>query len=127
MNRIRIFYTKRSKIVLKNIIFRYIQQINQDKILSEIIKKTGFSQRSRIDIIVCILENSNSSSRKTRLIYRCNLSLSQFNFYAECLIRGGLLRKFEENRKKIYETTEKGKAFVNDYLKIREVLENMRL
>jgi len=95
--------------------------------LSDKEKKVGFSQRGRVDIIACILENSNSSSRKTRLIYRCNLSLSQFNFYAECLIQGGLLKKFEKNGKGIYETTEKGKAFIKDYAKISEVLEKMRL
>jgi len=95
--------------------------------LSDEKKKVGFSQRGRVDIIECILGNSNSSSRKTRLIYRCNLSLSQFNFYAECLIQGGLLGSYERNGKKIYETTEKGKTFIKDYAKIREVLEKMRL
>jgi predicted transcriptional regulator len=95
--------------------------------LSDMKDKVGFSQRSRVDIIACILGNSNSSSRKTRLIYRCNLSLSQFNFYAECLIQGNLLRKYEKNGKGFYETTEKGKSFLNDYANIREVLESMRL
>jgi predicted transcriptional regulator len=89
--------------------------------------KIGFSKRSRVDIIACILGNSNSSSRKTRLIYRCNLSLSQFNFYAECLMQGNLLKKHEENGKEIYEITEKGKAFMKDYANIKEVLEKMQL
>jgi predicted transcriptional regulator len=80
-----------------------------------------------VDIIACILEFSNSSSRKTRLIYRCNLNLSQFNLYAECLIQGGLLRKYEKNGKEIYETTEKGRSFLRDYAKIQEVLESMHL
>ena len=80
-----------------------------------------------MDIIACILGFSNTSSRKTRLIYRCNLNLIQFNLYAECLIQGGLLRKYEKNGKEIYESTEKGKEFLRDYTKIQEVLESMRL
>ncbi len=42
-------------------------------------------------------------------------------------MQGGLLRKYEKNGKEIYETTEKGKTFLKDYDKIKEVLENMRL
>ncbi|MEM2464987.1 MAG: winged helix-turn-helix domain-containing protein, partial [Candidatus Bathyarchaeia archaeon] len=50
-----------------------------------------FQQRSRIDIIACILECSNKSARKTKLIYKCNLSFSQFNLYKNCLVKTGLL------------------------------------
>ncbi len=86
-----------------------------------------FLQRSRVDIIACILRNSNESSRKTRLIYRCNLSLSQFNMYAECLIHGGLLKKYLKQGVEVYEMTEKGRTFLKDYARIRDVLEKMRL
>jgi predicted transcriptional regulator len=88
--------------------------------------KAGFSQRSRVDIMACVLENSNSSSRKTRLIYRCNLSLSQFNMYADCLIEAELLEKHEREGIEIFETTKKGKDFLRDYEKIRNVLEKIR-
>ena len=87
-----------------------------------------FLQRSRIDIMACILRNSNAASRKTRLIYRCNLSLSQFNKYADCLTEGGLLRRSRgENGAEIYHTTEKGKEFLRDYERIRSILDKMRL
>jgi len=90
--------------------------------------KGRFHQRSRVDIIACILKNSNSTSRKTRLIYRCNLSLSQFNTYAACLIEGELLTKYAgTNGVEIYETTEKGRRFLRDYERISKVLERMRL
>ena len=90
--------------------------------------KRRFLQRSRVDIIACILSNSNDTSRKTRLIYRCNLSLSQFNMYADCLIEGGLLDKHTaESGAVIYETTARGKSFLKDYSRIREVLDKMRL
>ncbi|MDH5794610.1 MAG: hypothetical protein OEZ24_00740 [Candidatus Bathyarchaeota archaeon] len=90
--------------------------------------KRRFLQRSRVDIIACILRNSNDTSRKTRLIYKCNLSLSQFNMYAGCLIEGGLLKTYTTgNGAEIYETTVRGKTFLKDYGRIKRVLDKMRL
>ena len=87
-----------------------------------------FRQRSRIDIMACILENSNEGSRKTRLIYRCNLSLAQFNLYKDCLIEVGLLEASRlEDGTEVYETTEKGKKFLEDYRRIKGILDKMRL
>ena len=78
--------------------------------------------------MACILRNSNDTSRKTRLIYRCNLSLAQFNMYAECLVDGGLLKKYISDRgAEIYKTTAKGQTFLKDYGRIRKVLDSMRL
>jgi predicted transcriptional regulator len=64
-------------------------------------KRSGFLQRSRIDIMACILENSNDKSRKTRL-------------------RRG-------DGVEIFGTTEKGKEFLSDYRKIKSVMDEMRL
>lgn len=87
-----------------------------------------FIQRSRIEIMVCLLEKSYDGSRKTRLIYGCNLSLSQFNKYADYLIEGKLLtKKKNENNSEIYKITEKGKEFLRDYEKIRKILDEMHM
>jgi len=95
------------------------------------LKKKGkrrFHQRSRIDIMACILENSNEGSRKTRLIYRCNLSLAQFKLYRDCLIEVGLLRVSKlEDGTEIYQTTDKGREFLRDYNSIKSILDKMRL
>ena len=78
--------------------------------------------------MACILENSNESSRKTRIIYRCNLSLAQFNLYKDCLVEAGLLKvSTREDGAEIFETTEKGKEFLRDYKRIKSVLDKMRL
>ena len=88
--------------------------------------KQHFTQRSRLEIAVCLLTNSYDSSRKTRLIYRCNLSVSQFNKYSEYLIEGELLRKKIETKGiEVYYTTEKGKAFLKDYEKINKTLNKL--
>jgi predicted transcriptional regulator len=78
--------------------------------------------------MACILQHSQRGSRKTRLIYKCNLAVSQFNVYADCLSDVGLLRKSSrENGVRIYETTEKGEKFLRDYGRISKILEKMQL
>jgi len=90
--------------------------------------KFHFEHRSRMDIIACILENSNDRSRKTRIIYGCNLSLSQFNIYKDYMVETGLLEtsRLEEGGE-IFETTEKGKEFLKDYEKIKSLMNRMSL
>lgn len=89
-------------------------------------RKRRFIQRSRLDIIACILSNAENGSRKTRLIYQCNLSVSQFNKYATSLLEGALLETKITGKKIVtYYTTPKGKEFLQDYQKIHLVLETM--
>ena len=89
-------------------------------------RKSRFIQRSRLDIIACILSNAENGSRKTRLIYQCNLSVSQFNKYATSLLDGALLEtKISGNRIVTYYTTPKGKDFLKDYQKIYTILKTM--
>ena len=89
-------------------------------------RRRRFIQRSRLDIIACILSNAENGSRKTRLIYQCNLSVSQFNKYATSLLEGALLEtKISGNKIVTYYTTPKGKEFLQDYQKIHLVLETM--
>ena len=87
-----------------------------------------FLQRSRLEIITCLLSNAYNGSRKTRLIYKCNLSVSLFNKYVTHIIDGGLIKKhIEEKGVEIYLITDKGKAFLKDYEKIKKILEKMNL
>jgi len=88
--------------------------------------KPGFFNRSRFDIMACILENSNESSRKMRLIYRCNLNLSQFNLYKDHLVKAGFLKgSRREDGVEIFETTESGEEFLIDYGKIKRILQSV--
>ena len=78
--------------------------------------------------MACILKNSNEPSRKKRLIYKCNLSFSQFNHYKNCLADMGLLRvSTREDGKEIFETSQKGKKFLKDYRNIKSILDKMHL
>ena len=91
-------------------------------------KNRGFLQRGRMDIIACILSNAVGGSRKTRLIYKCNLSMSQFSSYVDRLIEGGLLRRYVNDKgKEIYEPAEKGIDFLRDYEKIKKILDQANM
>ena len=84
-----------------------------------------FQQRSRMDIIACILKHSCPRSRKTRIIYGCNLSFSQFNQYKDYLIETGFLKVSKlGDGTEIYQITDKGKEFLKDYEKIKNMLES---
>ena len=89
--------------------------------------KQRFLQRSRIEIIACLLAYSSKGSRKTRLIYGCNLSVSQFNKYSAYLIEGELLEKRIDGNSDVYYTTEKGIEFLKDYEGIKKLLDKIRL
>lgn len=95
--------------------------------LNKVKKKRGFLHRSRVDIIACILENATGQSRKTNLIYKCNLSLAQCNLYLDLLNEAGLLRKNNPENKIVFATTEKGKTFLKDYKKLKTILDKMRM
>lgn len=88
-------------------------------------RDSRFHQRGRMDIMACILRHSMGHSRKTNLIYKCNLGSNQFKAYLDLLLRTELLRRYEEKggRVESYETTQKGKAFLKEYRKISLLLE----
>ncbi len=92
--------------------------------------RQSFTQRSRTDIIANLLSNAVSGSRKTRLIYRCNLSVAQFNKYTNYLIDSQLLERSVESIKgkksyEVYQTTQKGIEFLSDYKRIGEAFERL--
>jgi predicted transcriptional regulator len=58
-------------------------------------------------------------------MYRCNLSFRQLHAYLNLLIDRKLLRKVEQeesSRQELYETTSKGKAFLQAYKSINKLL-----
>ena len=89
--------------------------------------KQLFTNRSRMAIIANLLACSIGGSRKTKLIYKCNLNVAQFNKYADRLIEGGLLEKkiqVVQGRKafEVYHTSKKGIQFLRDYHRLDETI-----
>ena len=74
-----------------------------------------------METLACILGNSNESSGKASLIHTCSLDSAQFNLFKRYLIEAGLLASTSEDGVEIVETTERGKAFLVDYDKIKSL------
>lgn len=77
---------------------------------SKVIKAIGKvkMRRSRIDIIIEVLEVTQPGVNKTSIVYRTNLNFKLADKYLELLQKNGLL----ENNSDKYRTTEKGKTFL---------------
>lgn len=91
----------------------------------QVSEKLSLLHRSRIDIIANILRVSDGGSKKTHIMYKCNLSFRQLHAYLNLLIDRKLLRKVEKkesSRQELYQTTPKGKAFLQAYKNIKKLL-----
>lgn len=88
--------------------------------------KLSLLHRSRIDIIANVLNVAVEGAKKTHIMYRCNLSFRQLQVYLELLLDRGLLRKVSGsgNREeaRLFETTKKGRAFLDAYGNIKVLL-----
>jgi len=65
-------------------------------------------RRSRMDIVVDILEAAKNGVNKTAIVYRTNLNFTLAEKYLELLEKQGLL----ENKSEKYITSDKGKVFL---------------
>jgi len=81
-------------------------------------KRDSNSHRGRLDIIADILEASYCETRKTYLMYRCNMSFKQLKYYLDfllgrellCMVAGGVSAD-----RGLFEITSKGKEFLRAY------------
>jgi len=81
-------------------------------------KGSSNSHRGRLDIIADILEASYCETRKTYLMYRCNMSFKQLKYYLDFLLRNELLHTITENANPnpgLFKITDKGKMFLRSY------------
>ena len=68
------------------------------------------------------MEVAKESKLKTRIMYKVNLSFSQVNEYLSFLTEMGFLRVRVENGQKLYETTAKGKLYIENYIEMSNLL-----
>ena len=80
-------------------------------------KKCSNKHRGSLEIIADILEASKGKTRKTYLMYRCNLSFRQLENYLNLLLKGGLISIIEnnDNNTSLFRITEKGERFLETY------------
>lgn len=79
-------------------------------------------RRSGIEIIAEILEEARQGVTKTRLVYRINLNFLVIRKHLDLLLEKNLLQ-LTDGPTKLYVTTQKGAEFVNEFRKMREMLE----
>jgi len=85
-------------------------------------KKVDFMRGSRIDVVADILGLSRGGARKTDILYRCGLSLSELEVYLNFLADMGLVREVSESGSSAFETTDKGVAFLQAYSTLKTLL-----
>ncbi|MBS7632666.1 hypothetical protein KEJ15_03460 [Candidatus Bathyarchaeota archaeon] len=72
-----------------------------------------------------ILEASHNGTKKTYLMYRCNLAFRQLKSYLNFMVRKNLLCMIIENGDSnldLYKTTEKGKEFLKAYKNLKALM-----
>jgi len=82
-------------------------------------------KRSEIDIMASILSEASKGAGKTRIMYRCNLSHRQLQVYLKLLLNTKLLMSTTEQgdrKTNFYETTTKGRDFLDAYCKLKELM-----
>lgn len=81
--------------------------------------------RSRVDIMADILNEALKDTRKTRIMYKCNLSHRQLKSYLRLLLGMRLLGLFsekEESETGLFKTTEKGRDFLSAYRNLKALM-----
>lgn len=81
--------------------------------------------RSEVDIIADIRQVAVRRTKKTHIMYGCNLSFKQLQTYLDFLLDRELLRRNLENRSDeptCFQTTAKGQSFLEAHRNLRAIL-----
>lgn len=77
-----------------------------------------------MDIIANILKETKKPSRKTKIMYSCNLSFRQLKLYLKLLVAEGFLKVIPITESNVvaeaFQTTEEGKSFLRAYDNLTE-------
>ncbi|MBO3757504.1 MAG: winged helix-turn-helix domain-containing protein [Thermoproteota archaeon] len=81
--------------------------------------------RSNLSIIVDILSAIKEEGRigKSRIMQKANLSYDRLGPRIEELLRRGLIEEVIDENKVLYQLTEKGYTFLNEYQKMKAFLD----
>ena len=78
--------------------------------------------RGTIDIIADILALCNSWNKRTRIMYKANLSYEQILYYLNQLLGKGLIAQDVSDGALVYRTTEKGREFLAYYSRMSDLI-----
>jgi predicted transcriptional regulator len=83
------------------------------------------THRDRFDIIADVLKAALNGTKKTHIMYDCNLSFRQLEGYVRFLVRKGFLSVRVERGSRevrVFEVTDKGEAFLRAYKNLKLLL-----
>ena len=107
-------------ILYNNILFFHLVLRLEDTIH----RRKRLSLRGRMDIMASILSETKRVSRKTRIMYSCNLSFRQLKVYLKLLVDKGFLKvipiRESETVADAFQITKKGRTFLKAYDNLRE-------
>jgi len=86
--------------------------------INESFKMRLKERRGKLEIIEDVLFVARNGARKTGIVYKANLNFTRLTGYIQYLEDKDLL----EISGPLYKTTSKGKEFLQDYQKMKEVL-----
>jgi len=95
------------------------------KIQAELNSSRRVRKRSDIDIIASILNEAHKGARKTRIMYRCNLSHRQLQVYLKLLLGMNFLVSHSDkdsSKLGLLKTTAKGLKFLDAYHTLKALM-----
>lgn len=76
---------------------------------------TNQKKRTRLQILKEIVDVAKGGSKKTNIMYKCNLSFDQLNKYLNLALDRNLIGITSVNPHPVYTVTSKGLQFSKDY------------
>lgn len=78
-------------------------------------------KRGWADIIVDILEVTLVPSNKMKIMYKSNLNFERFNKYFYDLLRKGLIVEMDNDGRRVYEATDRGRSLLEVLKKAQDI------
>ena len=97
----------------------------KSKIKGELSYPRRIRKRSDVDVMASVLKEAHKGARKTRIMYRCNLSHTQLQVYLKLLLGMGFLASHSEkdsNELDLFKTTAKGLKFLDAYRTLKALM-----
>lgn len=94
----------------------------ESKTRSKSMSSFWIRKRSDIDIMASILSEANKGTKKTHIMYKCNLSHKQLQVYMQLLLDMEFLmtpQKKDNQKFDYFRTTPKGYEFINAYCTLK--------
>lgn len=79
-------------------------------------------RRDKLVIMAEIVSIAKKGTSKTHIMFKANLSFSQLNQYLSLLSNTGLLEKFSDHGRVIFQATEKGLEFIDKQQQVFNLL-----